>query len=64
MDKLAFGTELNRHLASKVSEVTGRRFCSSHQGMATLEGGVVRNKRWVCATCEHNRKTRTRTRGF
>lgn len=62
MKSPAFGSELNQHLASKVAEITGRRFCSSHQGMASLEGGVLRNKRWVCATCERNRKTRTPTR--
>lgn len=59
----AFGSEMNRHMTAKQAEITGRFYCTTHQGMAPLEGSTLRGARRVCATCTSNRKNRVQTFG-
>lgn len=54
-----------RNIAAKAEErITGRRFCTAHQGAAEIAGGMMRasrgSPRWICASCVAKGKYKVR----
>jgi hypothetical protein len=39
-------------------KLTGKRYCSQHQGMVALDAGSIvvrgRSRRWMCFQCQRN----------
>lgn len=46
-------TDIRKAVTRAAEAITGRRWCSHHQGHAEIAGGIIKagTRRWICVKC-------------